>query len=134
MYLDSSFIIALSLEDAFTDRSRDLLLSIVEPLIVSDWATLEVSTVITKRARIGAISNYEVTILLNNFDVWRETSTHVQTADISAATTFVRSPNIVLRGPDAVHIAMAQRLNAQLLTFDKGMSKAAAQLGLALAC
>jgi uncharacterized protein len=38
-----------------------------------------------------------------------------------------------LRAPDAIHIAMAQRVGAALVTFDRRMAAAARALGIAAA-
>ena len=105
-------------------------------IIVSDWAALEVSSVMALRARIGAITKVETTDLLIDFDVWRRaaaTLAFIQSEDIARAMSLVRRGDLVLRGPDAIHIAIAERLNATLLTFDKGMSAAAKAIGLNVA-
>ncbi len=64
---------------------------------------------------------------------WRErwaADAETTRADVDAAIQLVRRFDLVLRGPDALHIAMAQRLGARLCTFDARMATAAAGVGL----
>jgi predicted nucleic acid-binding protein len=50
-------------------------------------------------------------------------------ADIVTAQGFLRRLDLPLRSPDAVNIAIAQRVNATLGTFDDKMRAAATALG-----
>jgi predicted nucleic acid-binding protein len=49
-----------------------------------------------------------------------------------AADQILRRLDVNLRTPDALHITIAQRLNATLLTFDRSMAAAARALGMAV--
>jgi predicted nucleic acid-binding protein len=57
----------------------------------------------------------------------------VRPSDLALADRFVRDRRTKLRAPDALHIAICQRIGAELLTFDVAMSEAAGLLGLSLA-
>ena len=46
-------------------------------------------------------------------------------ADIVVATALLRRFDLMLRMPDALNIAIAQRIAAQLLTFDRRMAEVA---------
>ncbi len=48
---------------------------------------------------------------------------------MKAAEAFVRRLDLALRTPDALHIAMAQRVDATLVTFDEKMATCAKALG-----
>lgn len=48
---------------------------------------------------------------------------------MKAAEAFVRRLDLTLRAPDALHIAMAQRNGAALVTFDEKMAACAKALG-----
>jgi predicted nucleic acid-binding protein len=50
--------------------------------------------------------------------------------DIVNATAMLRTLDTPLRTPDALHVVMAQRVGAQLMTFDN--SSAARSLGIAV--
>jgi predicted nucleic acid-binding protein len=135
-YLDASVIVPLFLADALSARASALLRTSRVPLIISDWAGLEVSNVVARQARIGALTTDEAAAALANFDLWRGRSASVaeiSALDISIANQFVRRFNLNLRGLDAVHLAMTQRLGATLWTFDARMAAAATALGLSAA-
>ena len=50
--------------------------------------------------------------------------------DLAHATTIIRRLNLNLRTADAIHIALCQRLDLTLWTFDQGMADCARRLGL----
>jgi predicted nucleic acid-binding protein len=50
-------------------------------------------------------------------------------ADIAAAAVYLRRLDMTLRTPDALHIALTQRLGCELLTFDTTMTASARALG-----
>lgn len=49
---------------------------------------------------------------------------------MKAAEAFLRRLDLTLRAPNALHIAMAQRTGAALVTFDERMAGCARVLGL----
>jgi predicted nucleic acid-binding protein len=131
-YLDASVIVPLFLADPFTGRAEALLRTPNLALIVADWAVLEVSNVVSRRVRIHALAGKDALTILADFDLWRGRSTadaETTGADVAAATQLVRRFDLILRGPDAIHIAIAQRLGASLFTFDERMAMAAAAVG-----
>jgi uncharacterized protein len=130
VYLDASAVVSLFLIDAFSVRARALLGDVSGP-IVADWCVVEVSSVISTQVRIGAITQQDAQKIFTNFDAWRANLEDIETSavDMAAAAQFVRRPDLALRGPDALHIAIASRLGAKLLTFDAKMAAAATALG-----
>jgi predicted nucleic acid-binding protein len=50
-------------------------------------------------------------------------------SDRSAADLFIRRLDLPLRAPDAINIAIAQRVGATLATFDDKMAECARTLG-----
>ncbi len=134
-YLDASVIVPLFLEDPFTERAVAVLRTPNLTPVVSDWAALEVSNVISRRLRVRALTLTESLTILSDFDLWRGRSAvaaETTPADVAVATLHVRRFELILRGPDAVHLAVAQRLDAVLYTFDERMAAAAEALGLAV--
>ena len=132
-YLDASVIVPLFLADPFTPRAESLLRTPDLTVVISDWAGLEVSNVIARRVRIQALTAEEALRILGDFDLWRgRAAVEAETtrSDVRVATNLVRRPDLVLRGPDALHIAIAQRLGASLATFDARMANAAVAVGL----
>jgi predicted nucleic acid-binding protein len=55
------------------------------------------------------------------------------TADIDAANRILRRLDVNLRTPDAIHIVIARRLQATLVTFDRIMAASARALGIGVA-
>ena len=136
VYLDASAIVPLFVADAFSTRATEFLRATKGAPIISDWAGLEVSNVIARQTRIGALTADLAAAALANFDYWRGESAsmaEIAALDVAVATQFVRRPGLALRGPDAVHLAMAQCLGAPLVTFDVRMAAAAEALGVAIA-
>lgn len=80
-------------------------------------------------------SRGEAEIALAGFDAWlaqMPTRMEIAAADIVLATTYLRRFDLALRTPDALHLAIARRLGATLVTFDRAMAAAARALGMAV--
>jgi predicted nucleic acid-binding protein len=136
VYFDASVIVALLTNDALTDRARTLLQSHPLTPVVSDYAAAEVASVIARRVRTGELTEAEARASFDSLDQWTRTFVQqVQTApsDIAMAAGFIRRLDLTLRVPDAINIAIAQRLGVVLATFDKGMASCATTLGVAVA-
>ena len=52
--------------------------------------------------------------------------------DVAAADTYLRRLDLTLLTPDALHIAIAGRIGATLVTFDRAMAASARVLGMAV--
>ena len=65
--------------------------------------------------------------------LWGGRRAQIQSRDITRAKTSVRAVDLTLRGPDASLIAIAERLGATLVTFDRRMAAAARTVGLPVA-
>jgi predicted nucleic acid-binding protein len=132
VYLDGSVLVPLFAEDPLSDRAAASLRRRPAVLIVSDFAATEFASAIARLARIGDIALDDARDAFAAFDIWtsRETErAEMTTSDVRAAATFIRRLDLTLRAPDAIHIALAQRRGAELLTFDKRMAAAARALG-----
>lgn len=131
VYLDANVLVALTTPDALTDRV-DAFLRQRHPELVSDFATAEVASAIARRVRTGGLSGELARHAFRTLDAWvARVATRVElvAADISAAIVFLRRLDLNLRTPDALHIAVAQRLGCELLTFDVKMAASARTLG-----
>lgn len=134
-YLDASVIVPLFLEDAFSERA-DAFIAAEQSLIVADWAAVEVSGVMARQARIATITPAQAQAAFAAFDQWRAmvaSPAETTAADMQTTIHYVRRTDLALRGPDALHIAIASRLGAKLLTFDAKLAAAATALGVATA-
>jgi len=137
IYLDASVLVALFTNDPLSSRA-DAFLHAVAPvtILVSDFASAELASAISRRMRMREVSQDDARVAFENFDIWigrAAARAETTTADVAAAATFLRRLDLTLRTPDALNIAIAQRLHATLATFDIKMAACATALGLELA-
>jgi hypothetical protein len=135
-YLDASALVALLSDDLLHTRADRFFRENPEVLLVSDFAAAEFSSVVARRVRVGAITTAEARSGFATFDTWcanSATRMEIIAADLGAAERHLRRLDTSLRAPDAIHIAIAQRLEATLVTFDRQMADNARALGTAVA-
>ena len=135
-YLDASILVALLTAEPFSDRAEAFVLAAPDPLLVSDFAGAEFASAIARRVRTRESTLADAQKDLSDFDIWVARSVRrveIRPADVTAATTFLRRLDLTLRTPDALHIAIAQRLSATLVTFDGRIADSARTLGVAVA-
>lgn len=131
-YLDANVLVALVSVDALTARAEQFLRRWRPALVVSDLAAAEFASAISRRVRAREMTADSAWHALSTFDAWTaRAASRVDLApcDIATASAYLRRLDLPLRTPDAIHIAMAQRLDCELLTFDAQMSASARALG-----
>ena len=136
VYLDASLLVALFTNDPLTARADTFLRANPSVLIVSDFAAAEFSSVIARHVRTKDITKNDARIVFSNFDAWTALTTQralIAAADIIAAEVLLRRLDLSLRTPDALNIAIAQRMRATLVTFDKKMAASARAIGTVVA-
>ncbi len=136
VYLDASVLVALFTNDPLTARAETFLRADPLVVIVSDFAAAEFSSVIARHVRTKDIRKDDARIVFSNFDTWTSRATQrarISAADTNAAEILLRRLDLALRTPDAINIAMAQRMGATLVTFDKKMAAAARSIGAVVA-
>jgi len=132
VYLDASVLVALFTNDPYTVRADTFLRANALVLIVSDFAAAEFASTIARRVRIQTLTADEARTVFSSFDAWAGRKTgweQATTADVATAAGFLRRLDVALRAPDAINIAIAQRVEADLLTFDDQMATGARALG-----
>ena len=132
VYLDASVLVALFTNDPLTARAEKFLRANPLVLIVSDFAAAEFSSVIARHVRTKDIIKEDARTVFANFDTWTARTTQracISATDIITAEILLRRLDLGLRTPDAINIAMAQRMGATLVTFDKKMAAAARSIG-----
>ena len=137
IYLDASVLVALFTNDPLSSRA-DAFLRQAAPVtvLVSDFAAAELASAIARRVRTRELTDDEARLAFATFDTWiGRAAVRAETTppDVASATTFLRRLDLTLRTPDALNIAIAQRLRATLATFDIKMAACAMALGLELA-
>ncbi|MFZ3234315.1 MAG: type II toxin-antitoxin system VapC family toxin [Stellaceae bacterium] len=134
-YLDANILVALLTPEPLSERADNFVQSNVERLIVSDFAAAEFVSAIARRVRTRETTVANARKDLADFEVWtaRFTDrTDLNAGDVAAATAYMRRLDLTLLTPDALHIAIAGRVDATLVTFDRAMAAAVRALGMAV--
>jgi predicted nucleic acid-binding protein len=130
-YLDASVLLPFLIDEPTSTEIARYLTTQPERL-VSDFAAAEVSSALSRMIRMRTLSHADASIRLADFDAWRAaacTPVELQPADGRLADAYVRRFELGLRAPDALHLAIARRLDATLVTLDRRMARAAEDLG-----
>jgi uncharacterized protein len=136
VYLDASVLVSLFLEDAHTRRAETFLGECQQVLVVSDFAAAEFASAIARRVRAREIEVARAKNVFAIFDGWTTRESQrvgTFTSDITRAEAALRQLDQPLRTPDALNIAICQRLGAALATFDAKMVRCARQQGIEVA-
>jgi predicted nucleic acid-binding protein len=135
-YADTSVLVSLFVDDALTPSAQGYLSAASPVLVVSDFAVAEFASALGNRVRSHMLSLDDARLAITDFDRWRArdaVSETMSAPDVAEASSILRRFDLVLRTPDALHLAMALRLKAELATLDVRMANAARVLGLAVA-
>lgn len=133
IYLDTSFLTPLFRAEPVSERVEKFLAT--QPagtLAISQWTRVEFASVMAREARMNAVSEATARKLIEEFDALTDASLHVlipAAADFDLAREFVTQFATRLRGPDALHLAIARNSGIEeLLTLDEGLLFAAKKL------
>jgi len=137
LYLDASVLVGFWVEtDVLSARAKSLLQARRSVVIISDFASAEFASAIARLVRLGELPEPSARDVLRHFDDWRSRAAQlaeVTPSDIGAADRAIRRLDLTLRAPDAIHLAIADRLGAELATFDMRMAACAHALGVGVA-
>jgi len=134
VYLDASVLVGLITDEPQRPLLNPYLAPALGSILVSDFCVAEVSAALMSKGRRLDAPATSIDTDIARLDGWIDQfaeRVRVVSSDIDSATLAIRRHDIVLRAPDAIHISAARRLTATLLTFDRGMTRAAAGLGVA---
>lgn len=136
MYVDTSFAVSLYLIDENSERAADFMDYHRGALVVSDWMVLEFLSVLSRDVRKGFVSPDLAPSVQTSFFDWLskdcQRETPLEEHFVEARELLERGQS-VLRAPDALHLAMCKRWGLSLLTFDKGLIRAAQAHGVQVA-
>jgi predicted nucleic acid-binding protein len=136
VYLDTSVLMAMLCPEAETDfvigwfRQSD-----GAEIVSSPWARTELASALAIKLRTKQLSKKEAELALaQGLAVLATTRCEkVESVDFDEAATLCAKPLWNLRAPDALHLAVCQRMGCNTLaTLDDLMQKAAVKLGLKL--
>lgn len=134
VYLDASILVSLISTDANT-KAADAALRGLPEIFTSDFGGAEFASAISKRVRLRELRLSEAKAMLIEHDQWIEAYANavvVGPSDVARCSAYLRRLDLPLRTPDALHIAIASRLGAQILSFDKQLRASARKLGVAV--
>jgi uncharacterized protein len=133
VYLDASALVAMLSEDALSDAAHSAASRLGDTrLATSDLGRLEFASALARQVRMKSLGMAGARQNLNALDDFCSIAgvELITAADVALATDFIRRFDLNLRTADAIHIALCQRLDLTLWTFDEGMVACARQLGL----
>ena len=134
LYLDASILLPALIQEESTATVHAYLAATDRELLISDFAAAEVASALSRLLRTGLLDGASASSRLADFEAWRAATSSpidLHAADARLAYAYVRKFDLALRAPDALHIAIARRRDAMLVTFDRRMARAALQLGVA---
>lgn len=134
-YLDASVLLPTLIEEAASAAVDAYMLAGARELLVSDFAAAEVASGLSRLVRMGLLEVADASARLADFDVWRaamSSPADIDALDVRLAATYVRRFDLALRAPDALHLAVARRLDVPLVTLDRRLAAAARELGAAV--
>jgi uncharacterized protein len=135
IYLDTSVLIPTLVDEPISGAVRAYLIATEQELLISDLAAVEVASALSRLARMGLLGFAEAVARLTDFETWRAATSSpadVHAAEFRLAYAYVRRFELALRAPDALHLAIASRLQATLVTLDRRLERAARELGIAV--
>lgn len=135
VYFDASVLLPTLINEAASSAVDAFMLAGGRDFLVSDFAAAEVASALSRLVRMNLLELSDASARLADFDVWRAAATlsvDVHASDVRLANAYVRRFELMLRAPDALHLAIARRIDATLVTLDRRLSVAARELGVAV--
>ncbi|MGL4441567.1 MAG: type II toxin-antitoxin system VapC family toxin [Bosea sp. (in: a-proteobacteria)] len=131
LYLDTSVIVSLFCGDSYQTRATEALSTDEHSIVVSDWTTLEFVSVVARLRREKRFTHEKAVELLATYNRWIDDFGEIimlSPLDLAISTSWLSEMKLNLRGPDAIHIAVAKNASLPMLTFDRKMVDAARML------
>jgi uncharacterized protein len=135
-YLDASVIVPRLVEERDSATVDAFLAGRREILLISDLAAAEVVSAMSRLVRMRILGVVDAFAVLDDFEIWRaavSSDAEIHAADARLAYAYVRRFDLRLRAPDALHLAIARRADATLVTLDGRLARAAKALGVPFA-
>ena len=134
-YLDASVLLPTLIAEPTTEAVYDRLGADDQELLISDFAAAEVASALSRLVRMALLTGADASARLADFDAWRAAMSlpvDIGASDARLAYIYVRRFDLRLRAPDALHLAIARRLDATLVTLDRRLAIAAREMGIAV--
>jgi hypothetical protein len=134
-YLDASVMLPILVKGPGSAVVDAFMAAVDQELLVSDFGAAEVASALSRLVRMGRLQSGDGMACLADFDAWRASMTgpaDIHAVDVRLAAAHVRRFDLALRAPDALHLAIARRLDATLVTLDRRLAAVARELGIAI--
>lgn len=130
VYLDASVIVPLFVQEKTSEAVLAWMAS-VDRAIVSDWAMAEVSSAMSYHVRRRNLDPDERDLAETKFNIWLDRAAAVREVEPEEVTAcrFLLHRHPRLRTRDALHLAIVQRLECDLATYDHDLADAARRDG-----
>ena len=127
-----SVLLPTLIAEGTTEAVYDRLGTDGRELLISDFAAAKVASALSRLVRMALLTDADASARLADFDAWRTAMAlpvDIGPSDARLAYIYVRRFDLRLGAPDALHLAIAHRLGATLVTLDRRMATAARELG-----
>ncbi len=132
IYLDTSVIVPFYVPEALSDAVEQLLRSETQPAL-SQLVEVELFSAVSRRLRMGEISQDQATEIANRFQTHLErgfyTPITLEPLHYNQAREWISRFDTPLRTLDALHLAIAASNDLSLVTSDSTLTRAADALG-----
>jgi predicted nucleic acid-binding protein len=134
-YIDTSVLLAFLIPEAGSAGAEALMTAAGDQLAIGTWSEVELMSALGVKLRTKQVSNREAH---SAFDVFTRLvapclqKIQVRDADHLRAADLLKGWRTALRAGDSLHLAIASAHRATIFTFDQGMARAAATLGIAV--
>lgn len=130
LYIDTSALVAYYVPDASSTRVQQILQA-NSSLIISELVHLEFYAALALRVRTNTLSLTDsqkvIALFEEHLEAGYDTLTPLTRQHYQQARMFVRQPTMVVKAPDALHLAIAVLGNHELFTLDTQLARNAAQ-------
>lgn len=135
VYFDASVIVTLLLAERQRDEWLEWLATARPIAHVSSFGVGEIMAAIAAKTRRGDLSTEQGRLSQESVQTYLGSRRIVDTLDIDIRTAarFAAQPDLAIKLPDAIHLAIAQRLGMPLASRDAQQLAAARRLGIAVA-
>lgn len=135
VYLDTSFVAPLVIAESSSDAVEAFVLKVkAGELTTSMWTQVELSSLVSRKVRMGELSDSQAEVVRRAFDRVLGESFEMlapTAADFAVAVKYLEMRKTGLKAGDALHLAIAANHRAtKILTLDPGFLEAGKLLNL----
>lgn len=132
MYLDTSVLVAYYLPELKSAKAQTIIRE-NSPLVVSELCQLEFYSALGIRVRNKTLNRSDAQKVINLFENHLNNAYYlkkpINSSHMDKASEIMRSLEIAIKAPDAIHLVFAATQNLKLLTADKQLARNAYLIG-----